>query len=603
MACRPVLARGIIVLAVPTALKIEKRKHPYGEAGVRSSLDECAKKIAEGYTHPKVRAWAGECLERARRGGLKADNERSRAEILLKAVQSKLWMPDPVGTEWMASAHLMACDKSTEDEICILASDCFIEGTLVLAEGHRIVPVESLKPGMKIWGLDRWSVVEAAWYKGLLPVDVIALNNGSELKLTADHHVYVLDCREHPMLDDDGIALPADRFWRGGGNGEHRGGCSCHPEQRVEKRTRVAELREGMALPTPERLPFGNEEPDPDRAWIEGVFVADGWSYSNHEFSISGQDGCPKEEQKRQVAAICERLGIPTRWHRKSIAVKDPEWTLRVQQMGHHAPQKHLLSLDLGEAAAAATLRGVMADSGANTRGEGRTFTTTSRELVTQVRVLHKMLGVACGYRYIENHGGLGKNPIHRLGTRPRQQSGRASWMLKVRSIEHAVFEAPCWDITTDDHRVYLPEHDVTVSQCDDLVVLLASCFLNVGLDTMIVGHAYKDKQIEHVLCVVRVNKRWYYADPSTDLALGQCVKYQRERLLSLPNIQVLCDDRSCLTDPTAWDPDKHNFVTTGNFVGVDGPRRVTFAWIVEPSPPLRWLGGTEPVGYTGKWG
>lgn len=106
-------------------LKIEKREHPWGEAGVRLSLEEVAKKVVEGYQSPKVRAWAIECLERARREeGRKANTERERAEILLRAVQRKLWTPDPVGTEFMTGAHLMACDRSTKDEICFLGGDC-----------------------------------------------------------------------------------------------------------------------------------------------------------------------------------------------------------------------------------------------------------------------------------------------------------------------------------------------------------------------------------------------------------------------------------------------------------------------------------------------
>jgi hypothetical protein len=40
---------------------------------------------------------------------------------------------------------------------------------------------------------------------------------------------------------------------------------------------------------------------------------------------------------------------------------------------------------------------------------------------------------------------------------------------LRVMSISREAAQAPCWDIQTADHRVYLPEHDVTVSNCDDL--------------------------------------------------------------------------------------------------------------------------------------
>ena len=127
------------------------------------------------------------------------------------------------------------------------------------------------------------------------------------------------------------------------------------------------------------------------------------------------------------------------------IAVNDTDWTLRMQQMGHRAPNKHVLSLNVGEGAAAALLRGVMADSGKNTKGNGRTLTTTSKLLATQARVLHRMFGISCGARYIENHGGLGEHPIYRLGT--RGQSSRAPWKLRVKRIERGVATVPVWDI------------------------------------------------------------------------------------------------------------------------------------------------------------
>lgn len=575
---------------------VEHRSHPYGERGVFSSLEEVCKRANKGAVSPKVRMWAIECLDRARKErGLKMSTEKQRAEVLLKAVQQKLWVPDPVGTEWMAGTHLMACDP-TKDGVCFRGGDCFPEGTLLLREGHEPIEIEHVEPGMKIWGLDRWSEVQAVKYKGVLSVDVITLNNGSEVKLTSDHHVYVLDCQKHPMLTDEGEAktLPEDYFWRGGGAEKTRWGCSCSAEHRVEKRCRVSELREGMIVPTPERIPFGDDShPDApetaDHAYVEGLYISDGWAdyRKNAKFSISGQDGCPKEDQKRDVQQICERLGINTGWERKWINVYGKPWTLKMQRMGRYAPEKRALTINLGEANAAQLLRGIMADSGANTKGRSHTFTTTSRELAIQTRLLHKMFGITCGKRYIENHGGLGKNPIYRLGVRhPERVDGRRAWLLKVKNIERDVAEVPCWDVQTDDHRVYLAEHDVTVSQCDDLVILAAACFISCGLYTCVVGHAYdKKKQIQHVLTTVYAGGRWYYADPSTDLALGECVTFSRERVYSLPNVQMLCDDSVCFKSPRSFIPEKNNFVVKGDFVGVNGVPGTGVpddAWIVD---------------------
>lgn len=323
--------------------------------------------------------------------------------------------------------------------------DCFPSGTLMLGEGMALTPVEAVEAGQKVWGLNDWSTVEAKTFKGRLKVDAIHLNNGSTVSLTPDHHVYVLRCPKHKP--------------------ELKTLCACSIETRVENRIRVSELRVNDVMTTPARLPFGSEDADPERTLVEGLFISDGWSDQSSRFAISGQDGSPKEKQKREVERICKRLNLHTRWHRKYIAVNDRDWACRMQLMGDRAPNKHVLSINLNEANAAALLRGIMADSGKNTNGPGRTFTTTSRQLATQVRVLHKMFGLSAGYRYVEDHGGLGTNPIHRLGIRGRDTKK----LLRVKAITRGAFSVPCWDIQTSDNRVYLPEHDVTVSQCDDL--------------------------------------------------------------------------------------------------------------------------------------
>lgn len=342
--------------------------------------------------------------------------------------------------------------------------DCLPAGTLLLVEGHRLVPIENVVPGSKIWGLDRWSDVQNVWYKGELPIDAIQLNNGSWIKATGDHKVYVALCKSHPVSWDGGKA------------------CSCSMDQREIVRIHVSELQPKMVLVTPDRIPFGVGDLDTDRAWIEGLYLADGWRSHDQDFDIAGRDGHPKEAQKHQVQEICARLGVATTWFEKSIRVRDAEWSRRVQQMGMHAPNKHALSIDLGEGPAGALLRGIMADSGANTHGNGRTFTTTSRELALQVRLLHKMFGVTCSERYIEMHGGLGQNPIWRLGVRDQARSdGHTEKLLRVKAIERGVAVVPVYDISTDDHYVYLPEADVTVSNCDDHATLAATLAINNG--------------------------------------------------------------------------------------------------------------------------
>jgi hypothetical protein len=385
--------------------------------------------------------------------------------------------------------------------------DCFAAGTLMLRDDYTFVPVEHLEPGMKIWGQDRWSVVEAAWPKGLLPISLVQLNNGSTLRLTEDHHVYVLRCPIHV--------------------GRKTTPCSCRPEEREEIRIRVSDLRPGMVLPQPARIPFGAGVEDPDIAYLQGLYLSDGWVDGKLKdagapslLNISGQDGTPKEEQKRRVQAICERWGLSTYWNRKYIGINDAELAARFGRLGHYAWEKRVESLDLGEGAAGALLRGLMADSGANTHGTGRTFTTTSKQLALAVRVLHRMFGRQAGYRFIENHGGLGSNPIHRLQIHGGHVAGKAPKLLRVKAVDREILSAFVWDITTDDHRVYLPEHDVTVSQCDDATITLGALHRLVGFQGVRARVVSTNgKYWEHVYPMIGFPKtnprKWLALDPT----------------------------------------------------------------------------------------
>lgn len=136
---------------------------------------------------------------------------------------------------------------------------------------------------------------------------------------------------------------------------------------------------------------------------------------------------------------------------------------------------------------------------------------------------------------------------------------------------------------------------------CDGKTIGLGACFGAVGLNSVVVGHGYDPDggRIEHVLTMVWLGKRWHYADPSLkELKLGQCVPFTRERVLSVPNVQVLCDASSCMTgQETRFNPDDMNFVNEGIFVGVAGAPnslagvRSPIVWVTNEKPMVQWLG------------
>lgn len=364
-----------------------------------------------------------------------------------------------------------------------LAADCFPEGTLLLRDDYELVPIESLGVGDRIWGETDWTTVEDVAFKGCLSVDALRLNTGTWLQLTPDHKVYVV--------------LPSGRV----------------------ERIRVSDVQEGMTLLSPERISFGADDGDPDLCYLDGLYLSDGWTeHEEHGISISGQDGCPKEEQKREVKRIAEARGWNTYWDRKWITVYGKDVVQRTRGMGKYAPEKAATNLNLGEAQAAALLRGIMADSGVNTGSNSRTFSSTSYRLALQARVLHKMFGVRMSMRRVDDHGGLGKNPIWRLGQRIASRFHR----VYVKEVARGVRVCDVYDITTSDHKVYLPEHDVTVSNCDEFATAIAACCLSVGARAQFVTVGFQPRRPgqpkihTHVFCRAQDprTKVWWVLDP-----------------------------------------------------------------------------------------
>lgn len=404
--------------------------------------------------------------------------------------------------------------------------DCLPEGTLLLTDEFRFVPIEFIRPGARIWGKDRWATVEAVWPKGALSVFAVRFNNGSWARMTGDHKVFVVRCPRH---ESQNLRAAANEFMP---SGKSVVPCHCPVEEREEIRIYARDLRLSDVVVTPARIAFGREEQDPDWALLDGLYLSDGWADDHGKgrgatsFCISGKDGFPKEVNKDFVEALCARFQIPTRRERRYVAVNHRELSTRMASMGHYAWEKRALTIDLGEGAAAALLRGIMADSGENSAG-GRTFTTTSRDLALQVRVLHKMFGISCGASYIEHHGGLGSHPIWRLVPRMsavERRDGKRAKLLRVDAIEPDVAVSPCYDLTTDDHYVYLPEADVTVSNCDDHSAALCAMLSSVGFQTGFRVISVNGKVWEHIYALVGLPKgaehpQWYTLDTTVPSA------------------------------------------------------------------------------------
>ena len=101
-----------------------------------------------------------------------------------------------------------------------------------------------------------------------------------------------------------------------------------------------------------------------------------------------------------------------------------------------------------------------------------------------------------------------------------------------VREIQRAHFRVSCWDITTSDGYVYLPEHDVTVSNCDEAAITLIAAMFCLGINAMAVGSSHKEPHDTptHVFMAFQDElDDWVRMDGTTNHPVGHTAPHLRE--------------------------------------------------------------------------
>jgi hypothetical protein len=179
--------------------------YPLGAAGVTISLETIAKKIRDGRNDPDVRGWAGDVLIRAGR----PKGRRARVSALLDAFRKvTLYLPDPVGTEMIAAAHVTVCLRPG---LCMRARDCddgcVFLGSAIMSIG---IPVRVIKqnfgPGRQEHVLIEAEDDNGAWFPADPSTD---LPCGSRVPA-------VSETRMDPMRGPDGQTVGAEIVTLGG---------------------------------------------------------------------------------------------------------------------------------------------------------------------------------------------------------------------------------------------------------------------------------------------------------------------------------------------------------------------------------------------------
>lgn len=346
--------------------------------------------------------------------------------------------------------------------LALKTADCLPVGTKLLKVDGTLANIEDVKPGDTVFDGVGWARVTGWWDKGVQPVVAFELNNGCVLRCTDEHKVF---------------RVPAAAKGR------------PRPHSSAEE-VCAKDLRPGDDLLQPsEALAFENAlSLSVDEAFLLGAYVSEG---SVKHVRVDGAvatieiAGVPDGKGVRELAIACaQRLGFRVSELERQIYVSDSGDRLDtlVHSCGRYAPKKRLPHVNWTKETAEALLQGLSADGGMATNGTNFVFSTTSPLLAVQYRLLQRLFGRSCSIKCVDDHGGLGTNPIYRVTVRtvPAGQRGGRPF-AKVRSISDGGQEH-VFDIETDSHRFYLPEQDIVVHNCDDFSSLTCASLQSVGI-------------------------------------------------------------------------------------------------------------------------
>lgn len=118
-------------------------------------------------------------------------------------------------------------------------------------------------------------------------------------------------------------------------------------------------------------------------------------------------------------------------------------------------------------------------------------------------------------------------------------RSARDSAMRKMTALLNAVREATVYTADPPDAELIksaeamlclAPGLCVMGGDCDDMVVLLGSVLMSVGIPVLVVKQTFGSQDQEHVLIRAQDDQgNWVPLDPSTNLPAGQCASARQE--------------------------------------------------------------------------
>jgi len=368
-----------------------------------------------------------------------------------------------------------------------LKGDCFPEGTKMLRENGDIVEVQEIIQGDRIIG-GKGKIVEVTntWDRGMKDMLAISLNNGDILKLSTTHKLLIAESK--------------DKFAK---------------NEFVEKQAEELEIGDSIPFPNEINLNPIMENWDIDFSYLAGLYIADGWIHGNVTY-IAGRDGKKKEAQKMWVMDFCQKRNIEFAWHHRYIRIKSKEITdllkthFGLGTFGKKVPH------NMAASSIKPFLDGWKAD--ARERDAELTYSTANPNLAISLRILWRRLGYQVAIKCVEHHGGFSKNPIFRICVH-REKTKR----IIIKDIK-PIPQEYCYDVSTTDGMVYLPEHDIEVRQCDDWGNELASYYIAAGVPNWrircVIGNCWAGGGHHTVYVLADDFKTWHHTNSTTPITM-----------------------------------------------------------------------------------
>lgn len=361
-----------------------------------------------------------------------------------------------------------------------------------------------------------------AWLdKGVKLVQECVLNNGYRFRCTMDHKLF--------------------RYQR---PGEAKGAWGNNVD-----RVGVQTLQEILEAPLyPKRLPgvlYAHRIPalgqryfkQPQESWLAGAYTAEGWTENSHV--CIAQTG----PQRQEIVDRLNLLGVPNTPSKRiqsgyvSLLKSDFKETLKL--FGDRALNKRLPEELLSSSPEELTelLTGYAWGDAclAPKAGPSKVMThnTISDALAEQLKFMYLVLGRPLSGTLVQEHGGLGKNPIWRLWESSGERYKQVLPDLTAMSIKDTAYvgEEPVCDITVAGTHNFVLANGLLMHNCDCMSMYIGSLAGMLGARVRYVAGAFKrgangDPVLSHVWCEVYdpSSKAWIILDPVPGRRVGKMI-------------------------------------------------------------------------------